>query len=321
MMHPMLPRLVNSDFPNINRSQLEVLQINLGYKCNLSCHHCHVNASPRRKEAMQEDIIETLFAFIDLHPIKTLDLTGGAPEMNPHFKELVKEARKRSIHVIDRCNLTILNEPGYEDMAQFLADHNVEVVASLPCYLEDNVDKQRGDGTFLSSIKALKTLNTLGYGQTSSDLLLNLVYNPISAVLPPNQQELEAAYKTQLKERFDIEFNHLYTITNMPIARFGSTLVEKDQFQPYMKLLKDNYNASSLKDVMCRNTLSIDYEGFVYDCDFNQMLSIPLGMSESFKTHISDLMEQSIQGLPIAVADHCYGCTAGQGSSCGGALS
>lgn len=321
MMHAMLPRLETTDFPSITRGALETLQVNLGYKCNLHCHHCHVNASPRRKEAMDEEIMDDILCFIKKQSIRTLDLTGGAPEMNPHFESLVKQSRALGVKVIDRCNLTILNEPGYEHMAQFLADEQVEVVASLPCYLEDNVDQQRGDGVFQSSIIALKKLNQLGYGKADSGLSLNLVYNPISAILPPGQMELENAYKEQLAERFGIVFNHLFTITNMPIARFGSQLVEKGEFEHYMMLLKNSYNPSSLDSVMCRSTLSVDYQGNVYDCDFNQMLSIPLGMGKTFRTHIKELINEDTQGKIISIADHCYGCTAGQGSSCGGALS
>lgn len=320
MMHKMLPLLEQTDFPRLKRSQLSTLQVNLGYKCNQACHHCHVNASPRRKEMMDEDTINAVIEFLGKQYIETLDLTGGAPEMNPHFKRLVEAAREQGVKVIDRCNLTILSEPGYEKLASFLASQQVEIVASLPCYLEDNVDSQRGDGVFQASLQGLRQLNSLGYGQTDSGLVLNLVYNPTGPFLPPSQAELEATYKLELQERYGIVFNQLFTITNMPIARFGSTLVEKGQLQDYMALLKSNYNADSTRAVMCRNTLSIDYLGYTYDCDFNQMLSIPLGAGDKQRTHISELLDSKLEGDDIAIADHCYGCTAGQGSSCGGAL-
>ncbi|PIE36387.1 MAG: radical SAM protein [Gammaproteobacteria bacterium] len=319
-MHKMLPRLLATDFPAIRRAPLQTLQVNLGYKCNQACYHCHVNASPRRREMMDADTIEHVLAFLRRSGAQSLDLTGGAPEMNPHFKHLVSAARALGVQVTDRCNLTILEEPGYADMAAFLAAQRVDVVASLPCYLEDNVDEQRGDGVFQASLSGLRQLNALGYGQAGSGLSLNLVYNPVGAFLPPAQAELERSYKTELHARYGIHFNHLYTITNMPIARFGSTLVEKGELTSYMNLLKDNYNPASLKEVMCRSTLSIDYQGYVYDCDFNQMLAIPLGASDQQRTHLSELHATELNGQPIAIADHCYGCTAGQGSSCGGAL-
>lgn len=321
MMHKMLPLLAETNFPSIRRTQLNTLQVNLGYKCNQACYHCHVNASPRRKEMMDKTTVDIVLAYLKHSGANTLDLTGGAPEMNEHFRYLVSAASEMNVQVIDRCNLTILAEKGYEDMAVFLAAHKVNIVASLPCYLEDNVDEQRGDGVFQASLNGLRQLNKLGYGKAASGLNLNLVYNPVGAFLPPAQDSLEQTYKTELKARYGIVFNNLYTITNMPIARFGSTLVEKGELEQYMNLLKDNYNADSLKEVMCRSTLSVSYDGYVYDCDFNQMLHIPFGASDKQRTHLSNLMEQDISGQPIAIADHCYGCTAGQGSSCGGALS
>ncbi|MCP5161953.1 MAG: arsenosugar biosynthesis radical SAM protein ArsS [Hahellaceae bacterium] len=325
------PLLLETEFPSLKRATLETLQVNLGYKCNLSCTHCHVAAGPNRKELMDEATIDLLLRFIDVHQITTLDVTGGAPEMNPHFRYLVTEARKRNIRVIDRCNLTILLEPGYETMAEFLAEQAVEVVASLPCYLEDNVDKQRGKGVYNDSIEALKKLNAQGYGRKDSGLMLNLVYNPGGAFLPPPQQSLEAAYKRELGEKFGIEFNQLFTITNMPISRFGSVLLSTGQFETYMELLRNAYSAENLKNVMCRSLISIDWQGYVYDCDFNQMLDMPLQLpdavyiasdkdNERNKVHLSDLIDRSLSGHSIAVADHCFGCTAGQGSSCGGAL-
>lgn len=320
MMHKMLPLLEKTDFPAIRRTQLNTLQVNLGYKCNQACYHCHVNSSPRRKEMMDLETIDLVLDFLQRSGAQTIDMTGGAPEMNKHFKHLVSHASEMGVQVIDRCNLTILEEPGYEDMAAFLAQHKVDIVASLPCYLEDNVDEQRGDGVFQASLAGLKQLNDLGYGKAESGLSLNLVYNPVGAFLPPSQMELEATYKKELKSRYDIEFNSLFTITNMPIARFGSTLVEQGELEHYMNLLKDNYNANSLKDVMCRNTISVSYQGYVFDCDFNQMLAIPFGASDKQRVHLSELNSEELAGKPISIANHCYGCTAGQGSSCGGAL-
>ena len=319
-MHDTLAHLEPTDFPSIKRATLEILQVNLGYLCNLSCTHCHVNAGPKRTELMDKATVELILEFIRRENIHTLDLTGGAPEMNPHFKYLVEQARRRDVTVIDRCNLVILQEPGYEGLAAFLADNQVEIVASLPCYLEDNVDRQRGKGTFNASIAALKQLNGLGYGQVDSSLRLNLVFNPQDNNLPPDQKTLELAYKQHLFEHYGIVFNRLYAMANLPIQRFGSTLISKDLFADYLQLLKDNYRQENLPGVMCRNTISIDWQGFVYDCDFNQMLNLPLGTNLSSKTHLSVLQSDSLAGAAIAVKQHCYGCTAGQGSSCGGAL-
>ncbi len=319
-MHATLPLLEKSDFPAIRRDKLEVLQVNLGYLCNQTCIHCHVNAGPRRKEVMDKGTVDTVLDFLRQSDIHTLDLTGGAPEMNPHFRYLVSEARKLGVQVMDRCNLTILEEPGYEEMAEFLVEHQVDIVASLPCYLQDNVDLQRGNGTFEASIKGLKRLNALGYGTRGSGLHLNLVYNPTGASLPPAQGELEAAYKDQLGERFGVAFNQLFTITNMPIKRFGSWLISKGEFASYMQLLKEAYQPQNLDSVMCKNLISVDWQGYVYDCDFNQMLDLPLIAEERPKTHLKELLVDQMFGLPIVVKDHCYGCTAGQGSSCGGAL-
>lgn len=269
---------------------------------------------------MRRETIDTLIDFLRASSASTLDLTGGAPELNPHFRYLVMAARSAGIHVIDRCNLTILGEPGQEDLADFLAEHRVEVVASMPCYLEENVNSQRGDGVFGKSIDALRQLNQLGYGKNDSGLQLNLVYNPQGPSLPPPQVTLEQDYKKHLLEQFGIVFNRLLTITNMPIQRFGSTLVSKGQFGEYMDLLKSSYSDVNLGQVMCHDLISVDWQGYVYDCDFNQMLDLPLSYNNLPKTHIRDLLGTDIEGLPIAVADHCYGCTAGQGSSCGGAL-
>ncbi len=322
------PLLMVSNFPALTRSKLEILQVNLGYTCNLSCTHCHVNAGPKRTEQMDKANIDLVIEILKQHKVQTLDLTGGAPELMPHFRYLVKAARDLGVTVIDRCNLTILNESGQEDLAQFLADHQIEVVASLPCYSEDNVDAQRGKGVFESSIEGLQKLNSLGYGKDDSALPLNLVYNPGGAFLPPGQVALEAAYKEQLGVEHNIQFNNLFTITNMPISRFGAVLLAQGEFNKYMNLLKDSYSPANLAGVMCLNTVSVGWEGNLYDCDFNQMLEMPLtghananeasGAASGY--HLRDLLNSDLQGLPIKVADHCYGCTAGQGSSCGGAL-
>ncbi|MBN4058202.1 arsenosugar biosynthesis radical SAM protein ArsS [Mariprofundus ferrooxydans] len=328
-MRDMLPLLKNTDFPAIKRARMNTLQVNLGYLCNQTCFHCHVNAGPNRKELMDETNINLLIQLMEVSGIKTLDLTGGAPEMNPHFRKLVLAARKLKINVIDRCNLTILQEPGYEWLADFLADNNVEVAASLPCYLEDNVDAQRGDGVFQTSIAGIQRLNELGYAKEGSELTLNLVYNPQGINLPPSQIELEASYKKELLARYDIHFNELFTITNQPIARFGSTLVTKGLFDEYMQLLKDNFQQANVKGVMCRTLISIDWQGYVYDCDFNQMLGLHALIEGEDKLHIAQLIAQEelaqaldygLAGQPITIMDHCYACTAGQGSSCGGAL-
>jgi len=312
--------LVETDFPQIKRTALETLQVNLGYLCNQQCLHCHVDASPRRKEIMSAETIADVLNFLQQKNIKNLDLTGGAPEMNPGFFSLVEQATAMGVHVIDRCNLTVLLEKGYENTATFLAKNKVEVVASMPCYLQENVDAQRGKGVFDHSIEGLKLLNKNGYGIDPA-LQLNLVYNPQGINLPPSQNELEPAYKRELKQRFDISFNHLYTITNMPIKRFGSTLLSKGQFEEYMQLLKSSYQKGNLSGLMCRTTLSVDWRGYTYDCDFNQMLGLPAGLAVGAeKMHINDLLQRDLKGGDIAIMDHCYGCTAGNGSSCGGAL-
>lgn len=315
------PLLKQTDFPAIARKPLEILQVNLGYLCNQSCLHCHVNAGPTRKELMSAENIEHILRICRMPGVRTLDLTGGAPEMNPLFRQLVSEATELGIRVIDRCNLTILFEPGMEDLAQFLADHRVEIVASLPCYLEENVDGQRGKGVYQKSIDALRLLNSLGYGSDDSDLPLTLVYNPTGPYLPPPQEPLEQDYKSFLKENFEVGFTNLFTITNMPIARFGSTLISKGQFEDYMNLLKDSYSPDNLDGLMCRNQLSIDWQGYVYDCDFNQMLQMNHNSTGGDQPlHIGEINSSDLSELPILTADHCYGCTAGQGSSCGGAL-
>ncbi|MDR9468920.1 arsenosugar biosynthesis radical SAM (seleno)protein ArsS [Marinospirillum sp.] len=320
-MHATLPRLIATDFPALARGQLEVLQANITLTCNQACLHCHVASSPKRKEAMSQETLEQLLALLDRNPsIHTLDVTGGAPELHPQFRWLVTQARKRGVKVIDRCNLTILCEPGQETTAEFLAENQVEVVASLPCYSAKNVDAQRGDGVFEASLKGLQQLNDLGYGQEGSELQLSLVYNPLGPSLPPSQLELEQAYKKELYEHFGIRFNNLLTLANMPIQRFGSTLISRGEFDTYMDLLKASFNQATLPGLMCLNTLSVDYQGRVYDCDFNQQLQLPLGEARA-PLYLKEILDADLQGQPIRVADHCYGCTAGQGSSCGGALS
>lgn len=321
-MHPTLPLLAATatDFPPLRRAQLTTLQVNLGYRCNQSCLHCHVNAGPTRTEMMDAETVDGVIAVLRARRIETLDLTGGAPELNVHFRRLVQAARALGVRVIDRCNLTILSEPGQDGLAEFLAEHRVEVVASLPCYSVANVDRQRGDGVFDRSIAGLQQLNALGYGDASQGLVLNLVYNPQGPVLPPPQAQLEADYKRELLAHFGIRFNQLYTLANMPIQRFGSTLVSKGTFQSYLQLLKNAYRADNLGTVMCNSMLSVDWQGDLYDCDFNQMLALPARLQGRAKPHLRDLLATDGVGEFIRVADHCYGCTAGQGSSCGGAL-
>jgi radical SAM/Cys-rich protein len=319
-MRDSLPLLVNSDFPPLRRSRLDTLQINVGYRCNQSCLHCHVNAGPTRKEEMQADVAKAIVRYLDESEVSTLDITGGAPEMNAHFRYLVREARARDLRVIDRCNLTILEEPGQEDLAEFLAEQGVEVVASMPCYLEKNVNAQRGAGVFDTSIRALKRLNGFGYGMPESELILDLVYNPQGAVLPPSQQSLEPDYKRILMEDFGVLFNRLYVLANMPVGRFGSTLISKGQMDGYLALLREAHHEANLDGVMCRNLLSIDWQGYVFDCDFNQMLGLPMRINGSSRVHLSELMGVDVEGRAISVRAHCYACTAGQGSSCGGAL-
>jgi len=320
-VHATVHLLTRTDFPRLKRRAIETLQLNLGYRCNQSCVHCHVNAGPNRKEEMTAETVDAVIDFLAASPeITTIDLTGGAPELNRNFRRLVIAARARGLRVIDRCNLTILEEPGFEDLAKFLATHRVEVVASLPCYLEENVDKQRGKGTFEASLKGLTRLNALGYGQAESGLILNLVYNPQGASLPPAQAELEADYKRYLGERFGIAFNQLFTLANMPIQRFGSMLISKGQFNAYMTTLRDAHRDENLDAVMCRSLISVDWQGYIYDCDFNQQLGLALTDRSRSRLHITEVTVGLLEGLPIRVADHCYGCTAGQGSSCGGAL-
>ena len=317
-MHDTLPLLDAIAFPPIRRARLTTLQVNLGYRCNQSCFHCHVNAGPNRTEAMATETVDLVLAVLARRQLGTLDVTGGAPELHPEFRRLVTSARDLGVKVIDRCNLTILLEPAQEHLAEFLAINQVEVTASLPCYLADNVDAQRGRGVFDRSIAALRRLNAVGYGDPRSGLVLNLVFNPQGPALPPNQEALQADYKRILFERYGIVFNDLFALANMPIQRFGSTLVSKKQFHDYMALLEAAHRPENLDGVMCRTLVSVDHQGYLHDCDFNQMLRLPLGGAG--RTHLRDLLDNNLEGRRIRVAGHCFGCTAGQGSSCGGAL-
>ncbi len=304
---------------NLKRFAVDILQINLGKLCNQACHHCHVEAGPLRTEIMSEKMVERIIELIALAPnLKTIDLTGGAPEMNPHFKKLVRAAREMNLEVIDRCNLTIFYESGFEDLPHFLKDQKVHVVASMPCYTKDNVDKQRGRGVFDKSIEALKVLNSLGFGLGGTGLKLDLVYNPGGAFLPGAQAKLENDYKRELKEFFNLEFNQLYTIANMPIKRFLDDLNRQGKYTEYMELLVNNFNPHAANSIMCKSLISVGWDGQVYDCDFNQMLEIPVGSQKITLWDIQNL--DDFKNKNIALANHCYGCTAGSGSSCGGAL-
>lgn len=319
-MRKTLPLLQKIPFPAICRGRLDTLQVNVGYRCNQSCVHCHVGASPHRTEEMSGEVADVVVGFLERRRVRTLDITGGAPELNPHFRRLVTAARDIGVRVMDRCNLTILEVPGQEDTAEFLAAQQVEIVASMPCYLEDNVDRQRGKGVFDGSIRGLRRLNALGYGRDGSGLVLNLVYNPQGPSLPPPQAALETDYKRILGDNHGVTFNRLYTLANMPIQRFGSTLISKGEFVSYLDMLRHAHLDANLDGVMCRNLISVDWQGFVYDCDFNQMLNLLMVRGTRQRIHLAELLDEDIDGNPIRVAGHCFGCTAGQGSSCGGAL-
>ncbi len=314
------PLLESIPFPAIRRGRLDTLQINIGYRCNQSCVHCHVNAGPNRTEEMSGEIADLVLDFLARGRTTTLDITGGAPELNAHFRRIVTGARDLGVRVMDRCNLTILEQRGQDDLAEFLAAQQVEIVASMPCYAVDNVDAQRGKGVFDGSIRGLQRLNAVGYGREETGLVLNLVYNPQGPSLPPPQAALEADYKRVLGETYGVAFNSLYTLANMPIQRFGAILLSKGKFDEYLALLQHAHLDANLDGVMCRNLISVDYRGYVYDCDFNQMLDLPLSRGRRERTHLSDLLGDDLEGNSISVAGHCFGCTAGQGSSCGGAL-
>lgn len=307
----------------LRRDAVTTLQVNVGRLCNLACHHCHVEAGPKRKESLSPEVADRLLELLAASPrVEVLDLTGGAPEMNPHFERLVAEARRMGRRVIDRCNLAILLEPGYEELAGFLAAQQVEVVASLPCYTLENVDKQRGRGTFDASVAALRRLNALGYGRQGSSLQLDLVYNPLGPALPPAQPELERDYKRELRAHFGIEFHRLLTITNMPIRRFAEQLARWGRAAEYQALLVNHFNPATVGGLMCRSQVSVDWSGRLYDCDFNLMLDLPLPDDEGrARPTIWDVPSlDRLRGGAIATASHCFGCTAGAGSSCSGAL-
>ena len=306
-------------FPSINKEPIETLQINIGYKCNQACKHCHVNSSPLRTEKMSSEIISLIPKIIEKYKIKTLDITGGAPELHPEFKNLITSLSNKKINIIDRCNLTIFFEEGYSDLPQFLAKNKVIVTASLPCYEKNNVEIQRGFGVFEKSIKAIKILNDLGYGKKDNGLQLNLVYNPVSPILPPSQEILENDYKKILFENYNIVFNNLYTITNMPINRYEESLRREGKLNTYYKLLKENFNEKNLENLMCKKTISVNWLGEVYDCDFNQQINFR--ENKGPKT-LFDLLDESFTfDYGVAVKEHCFACTAGAGSSCGGTLS
>ncbi len=310
--------LARHGLAEMQRRPLKTLQVNVGKLCNQTCRHCHVDAGPDRRELMTVANFEHCLRVISNSAIETVDITGGAPEMNPNFEWFVSEVRKLNRHVIDRCNLTILSAPGFIHLPQFLADHQVEVVASLPCYLEENCDSQRGNGVFRKSIDAIRRLNELGYATSESGLTLSLVFNPVGPSLPPNQQKLEQSFRERLRQDHGIEFNQLYTITNMPISRFLDDLITTGRYEDYMSLLVNSFNHESIDGLMCRSTLSVDWQGNLFDCDFNQMLDLPLASPQ--RLHISDVQLGELENLSIAVGRHCYGCTAGAGSSCRGAL-
>jgi radical SAM/Cys-rich protein len=305
------------------REETRTLQVNVGKLCNQACHHCHVDAGPKRAEIMSREVAERTMALLGRSStVEVVDITGGAPELNPSFRWLVAEARKQERHVIDRCNLTVLFQPGMKDLAEFLADHQVEIIGSLPCYTAENVDEQRGRGVFDKSIRALRLLNGIGYGLPDSSLALNLVYNPGGASIPPPQERLEADYKMQLREHFGIEFHHLYTLTNLPIKRFADFLHLNGQYSAYMSLLVNHFNPRTVANLMCRSLVSVGWDGKLYDCDFNQMLELSMTRvpgSSGLTIWALDSFS-GLAGRRIATGSHCFGCTAGAGSSCGGTL-
>jgi radical SAM/Cys-rich protein len=318
---PFASRVAQCQAGPLRAGGLEVLQVNVGRVCNQTCRHCHVDAGPDRTETMSGTVANACLELLARGPFTTLDITGGAPEMNPQFRPLVERGYALGKRVIDRCNLTILEAPGYADLAEFLARHQVEVVASLPCYLEQNVDRQRGDRVFDRSLAALRRLNALGYGQSGSGLTLTLVFNPGGASLPPPQQKLEADYRRELRARYGIEFTRLFTITNMPISRFLEDLLSQGRLAEYLQKLVDAFNPATVDALMCRSTLSVDWLGRLFDCDFNQMLDLPVSPGEP--ATVFDLTTAALESFarrPIQTAQHCYGCTAGAGSSCGGSL-
>ena len=311
--------LSSNGFEELRRTSLTTLQINLGKVCNQTCTHCHVDAGPDRRESMSRETAEQVVSFLKRSSIATLDITGGAPEMNPNFRWLVEQARDLELQIIDRCNLTILLLPNFTYLPNFLAGNRVTVIASLPCYLESNCDSQRGDGVFRKSIEALRILNQNGYGLPASGLELHLVYNPVGTSLPPAQSRLEADYRLQLLANYGLVFNRLFTITNMPISRYLADLLARNEYMNYMQKLIDSFNPQTVQDLMCRSLVSVDWRGFLYDCDFNQMLNLHL--NETNSVHISEVSGDELVGRTVRTANHCFGCTAGCGSSCTGSLS
>jgi radical SAM/Cys-rich protein len=304
----------------LKRRAVDVLQVNLGRYCNLACIHCHVEAGPTRTEMMSRATVDQVLAFFESSKIATLDITGGAPELHPDFDYLVESARRLGRQVIDRCNLTVIFEPAKEYLPKFFSEHQVELVCSLPCYSIENVDKQRGKGTFDESIRALQVFNRLGYGQPDTGLILNLVYNPVEPHLPPPQEKLEQDYKRILRAQFGIEFNHLFCLTNMPITRYATHLKLRGEYHGYLALLENSFNSATIEQVMCRNLISVGWDGSIYDCDFNQMLDLAITDGDGRRLHISSLKSDELAKSLIRIDNHCYGCTAGSGSSCGGAL-
>ncbi len=330
MLSPAVASPVKNDFDralavagtDLARARTEILQLNTGKLCNLTCVHCHVNAGPARKEIVTSETVDRVLEWFEKTDIPTIDLTGGTPEMIPDFRRLVETVRNfdQPRKVMDRLNATIISEPGYEWVPDFLAEQKVEIIASMPCYQPDNVNEQRGEGAFDRSIEAFQKLNALGYGR-DPDLVINFVYNPNGAFLAPDQAELEADYKREMKKHFDIDFNSLFCISNMPIARFASYLKRNGQLQEYLQLLQDNFNPGTVSSLMCRNTISVGWEGDVFDCDFNQMTKLPVTDENGEPVFLWDIELDSYTNTPILTANHCFGCTAGSGSSCGGALS
>lgn len=318
-MQPFTEKLRRLNGSGLKRRTVDVLQVNLGRYCNLSCIHCHVEAGPTRKEMMSRENVDAVLRFLGAARVPTLDITGGAPELHPEFDCLVESARKLGRQVIDRCNLTVIFEPGKDYLPEFFRRHRVELVCSLPCYSVDNVDRQRGKGTFDASIRALQILNRLGYGQPDSGLVLHLVYNPVGPHLPPPQVKLEEDYKGILHDEFGIVFNRLYCLTNMPITRYATHLKLRREYEPYLELLASSFNPGTVDEVMCRNLISVGWDGWIYDCDFNQMLDLPITNGEK-RLHIDSVTLDQLTEPEITVGDHCYACTAGSGSSCGGAL-
>ncbi|HET7755037.1 MAG TPA: arsenosugar biosynthesis radical SAM (seleno)protein ArsS [Anaeromyxobacteraceae bacterium] len=306
-------------FPPLRRDGVDTLQVNVGYRCNQACLHCHVAAGPNRTEQMAPEVVDHVLRFLEVHAVPVLDVTGGAPELHPAFRSLVTRARRLGVEVIDRCNLTILEEPGQEDLAEFLAGERVRVVASLPCYVEENVDRQRGRGVHARSVRALRSLNGVGYGR-GTGLELDLVYNPGGPTLPPAQAELERDYKRELLARHGVTFDRLLTLANMPVGRFRNALASAGQLDDYLELLRGAHRDDNLEQVMCRRLLSVDWQGYAYDCDFNQMLGVPFRDGTRPRSRLRDLLDTPFVGAAIQVAEHCFGCTAGQGSSCSGAL-